>query len=191
MLAAAVLALPSCIATVPNDLQVTKVQCFPDREGMPISDLPLPGRYPFGGSQSVFRVTVRTTRNVSAYIKRKDFGPGIMVFPCDDPKTSLGGTPPDYHYYDPSNDVTDAHGFHEYHFYFYSSYFVPRVNDVFGRKTYDLAQSPTSVCFYFRGGNETGFGYRSNVGMIPKETIQNLLASERSRWNYHYSPSAD
>ena len=125
ILAMAVLALSCCRAMVPDDLQVTNVQCFSDREGMPISDLPLPGAYPQGGAQSVFRVTVRTTKNLTAYVRRKDFNPGVSVFPCDDPKSSLQPSGPDYGDRDPSKDVTDDHGFHQYHFYFYSSDYFP------------------------------------------------------------------
>jgi hypothetical protein len=157
-------------------MQVANVQCFPDREGMPISDIPLPGSYPPGGSQGVFRVTVRTTRNLTAYVRRKDFNAGVNVFPCDDAKSPLRASRPDYGDHDPSKDITDANGFHQYHFYFYSSNFFPSKNDGFGRKTYDLARTPLSVCFNFGGGNETGFGYRSNVVTIPRETIQQELA---------------
>jgi hypothetical protein len=41
---------------------------------------------------------------------------------------------------------------------------------------FDLRQKPEDVCFYVRGGNESGSGYRSNTVAIPKDVIVAALA---------------
>ncbi len=50
-----------------------------------------------------------------------------------------------------------------------------RPQDIPPREKFDLRQTAADVCFYARGGGETGFGYRSNMVMVPKAAIAKAL----------------
>jgi hypothetical protein len=43
------------------------------------------------------------------------------------------------------------------------------------QKAFDLRQNPENVCFYVRGGNELGRGYKSNIVVVPKDAIAAAL----------------
>ena len=164
--------LPSCITrNVPGDIKVVQTECLPDREYVVRSDLPLPSNSPVW-SRDVFRVTIRTALNLSEYVERHSYGLGVDVFTCDDPATPIRSTGVHRGQVGKNGWPTT---FYKYHFYFYSSDYVPWQDNI-GRRTYDLAYAPVYVCFRFMGGNETAFGYRSNVGRIAKSQIQALLA---------------
>jgi hypothetical protein len=50
-----------------------------------------------------------------------------------------------------------------------------RPQDIPPQEAFDLRQRPADVCFYARGGNESGRGYRSNTVVIPKDAIAAAL----------------
>ena len=46
-----------------------------------------------------------------------------------------------------------------------------RPQDIPPQKGFDLREKPEDVCFYLRGGNNWGRGYKSNVLIVPKSAI--------------------
>jgi hypothetical protein len=50
-----------------------------------------------------------------------------------------------------------------------------RLQDRPPQKAFDLRQNPENVCFYVRGGNESGRGYKSNVVVVSKDAIAAAL----------------
>jgi hypothetical protein len=43
------------------------------------------------------------------------------------------------------------------------------------QEAFDLRQKSEDICFQLRGGNSSGFGYKSNVVVIPKLAIEEAL----------------
>ena len=52
---------------------------------------------------------------------------------------------------------------------------LARPSDIPPQKAFDLRQHAEDVCFYVRGGNVTGSGYKSNTVVVPKEAIAAAL----------------
>ncbi|WP_143596126.1 hypothetical protein [Tistlia consotensis] len=50
-----------------------------------------------------------------------------------------------------------------------------RLQDKPPQAAFDLRRSPENICFYLRGGSESGLGYKSNVVLVPEDAIATAL----------------
>ena len=190
--------LGGCVSTnTPSDLAFVSVQVVDWRDQ---AELPGPGASPVlgmvsnrdlvskgqsitGGEKShrlLLKVEFTSTTNLSKFVIENSYNLGNETFFCDRQKASPFMSYPFVFWYnirlgeheaDPIAQQSEAaRGPITYYIFI----------DVARKKVvpsnppqggFDLRQKPEDVCFYVRGGNESGRGYRSNTVMIPRDAI--------------------
>jgi len=166
------LLLASCMSRRPDDLEITSVNRLAATSAMEYSgDALSPSQPPLGGSTDVLRINLATSLDILRYASKFGSGVGVNLRFCDLPPTPirssllLGGERV------ASNSsvslkkrIPDV-GLYRFRIYAYVANEVPP-GATLGRITYDISRSPRSICLDLSGGNETGFGFRSNCVYI-------------------------
>jgi len=195
--------LSGCVSNIPVDLTLVSISAVDWRDRDEIAgpgaspliglvgtrDLIRIGETPKGEKNNprlLLKVEFTSEINLSAFVIKKTYNLGNSAYFCDrskDPDLEMLSFPDVYwrgillnpHDPDPiarQRKVVDG----KITYYI----FIDVVRDEVTKskpplEAYDLRQRPEDICFCLRGGNNHGFGYRSNVVTIPKDMISAVL----------------
>lgn len=192
----------ACItANTPADLAVTSVQAvdWRDQDEMPgpgaspalglvrDRDLALARQQVTGGERPhlpLLKIEFTTATNLSKFVIENSYNLGNSAFFCDRPNQYVVLSFPDIywrgnrlgeHETDLVQNYGGAIGAPVTYYIFINVARAARPQDKPPQEAFDLRKKPEDVCFYVRGGNGSGRGYRSNTVIISKGLIATAL----------------
>jgi hypothetical protein len=195
--------LGGCISTnTPSDLTFVSVQAadWHDQDEMPgpgaspvlgmvnSRDLEQSGQSVTGEEKPhrpLLKITFTSATNLSRFVSEHSYNLGNTAVLCDRPNDRLTlsfsyifwrGIRLGLRETDPNQRNGGAEGAPVTYYIFIDVADKERPQDVPPRRGFDLRQKPEDVCFYLRGGNESGRGYKSNVVVVSKDAITAALA---------------
>ena len=167
-LAALVPWMASCIAQQPNDLEVDRIEVTSSREAGIGPSEPFPG-----GSPDVLEIDVATPTDLEHFAANYGALVRFTVKFCP----PIGGLGPRVGIVYPNSFTGQAGnigGSRDFRGVFHYKIFAYISDGAFlngTRPPYDLVDYPRDICIGIYGGNETGFGYRSNVAIASRNQI--------------------
>lgn len=195
--------LGGCISNTPVDLALASVQAvdWRDQDEMPgpgaspilgmvrNRDLALMGHSVTGGpkpSRLLLKVAFTSALNLSKYVIENSYNLGNTAYFCDstkDPRTAHLSFPTVHwrgqrlgqHEPDPIERNVKSAGMPITYYIFIDAAQEKVEPSNPPVEAYDLRQQSRDICFYVAGGNNSGFGYRSNTVVIPKDVIAAAL----------------
>lgn len=157
-------------------------------------DLALMGQSVTGGPKPprlLLKIEFTSTVNLSKFVIDNSYNLGVRAYFCDRPGKGdrpghgfIGLSFPDIywrsmrlgqHEPDPIEEQSGA-AVKPIHYYFYADVVNNETRWINERdEGFDLLRNPRDICFYVSGGNNSGFGYRSNTVVVPKDVVATAL----------------
>jgi hypothetical protein len=164
--------LASCLARQPNDLRVNSIERLTT-----VQAGASPSRPGEGGSSDMLKIDVATSTDLRRLANSYSAQPGFLVLYCGLP---IGNGPKSYVKYPDLlkggmgtiGGFQDSSGIFHYTMFVYISYDGMSWSE---GPPYDLSRHPRDICISTRGGNETGFGFKSNDAIASAAQITAAL----------------
>jgi len=201
--------LGGCISTnTPGDLSLMSVQAvdWQDQAEMPgpgaspaigmvkDSEIVRMGQSVIGGKKPhrlILKIVFSSATNLSKFAADHSYNLGSDAYFCNHPKKGIGLVFPDIYWNglrlgpleaDPIQRNTNETGAPIEYYFFINVARKKVVPSIPPQEGFDLWQKPEDICFYLAGGNGSGFGYKSNVAVIPKDMIAAALKNAPARF---------
>lgn len=194
--------LSGCLSTnTPNDFTFRSVEAVDWRNQAEMAglgagpllgmvderDLSAKSRLPGGEEKwhrQLLKIEFTSATDLPAFAAKNSYNLGITAFFCDSEKNSPNMPSSNVFWHgvrlselgpDPIPQRDESARQPITYYIFFDVADEARPQDIPPREGFDLRQKPADVCFYARGGNELGRGYRSNTVIVPKAAIAAVL----------------